>query len=85
MKDPLDYTMDELLASIEEVTADPPQDGFLTAAEWGKVWGKSLEIARDAIKKLLIAGKMDRSYRTEVSPLDGHIYKTNTFGIKGTE
>ena len=85
MKDPLDYTMDELLASIEEITADPPQDGFLTVVEWGRVWGKSLEVTRDAIKKLLIAGKMERSYRTEVSLLDGHIYKTNTFGIKGTE
>ena len=85
MTDPLEYTLDELLASIDEAANEPPREGFLTVVEWGLVWGKSTDMARAAIKKLLIAGKMVRGYRMETSLIDGHVYRANTFGIKGNE
>ena len=80
--DPLEYTLDELLASIEEITAAPPQDNYLTIAEWSSVWGKSKDVTREAIKALIGSGRMERGQREVVSLINGHRYKVNAFGVK---
>jgi hypothetical protein len=83
--DPYEFTLDELLASIGEIELPPPQDRYLTTAEWGRVWGTGLKATRNAIAKLLEAGKMDRSYRVEASRLSDQTYRKPVFGLKENE
>jgi hypothetical protein len=81
MSDPLDYTLDELLASIEEITAPQIEDGFYTPSEWADIWGKNVGTARRAIVKLLAAGRMEHGSRLETSPIDGRVRRKDTFKL----
>ena len=79
MKD--EYSLQELLADLnEEEEVIDPGDNYLTPTQWAKRWGISLGHARQAIARLMKAGKMGRRQRTQVR-INGSNYPQPVYGI----
>jgi len=85
VSDPYEFTLEELLASIEEAVSPQTEDGFYTAAEWAKIWDKQIAVTRQAIAKLLAANRMEHGIRYETSLLDGRSRRKDTFRLCGKE
>jgi len=85
VSDPYEYTLDELLASIEDATSPKTEDGFYTPNEWAKIWDKQIAVTRQAIAKLLAAGRMEHGIRLETSLLDGRSRRKDTFKLCNKE
>ena len=75
---PTDFTLEELLADLREQSV--PDDGYLRAQEWAELWRVGMERARDSIRKLLAAGRMEARERMDTR-IDGKACRIKVYGL----